>query len=330
MYTPAIYPVLVIITLTKVRALAICAIYSSNITITSNQYINNSAGYGGGTIYVGYCNISSTSNNYIHNSAVFGGAIYMDSSSCSLCNDSFTINTADEGAVIYKVGSGGAIVIGQTNITNNFASNRGTLYLKSVTLVIAERVNFMNNRGSLYVSATQVQINGAAVFVNNFGDFGGAITAIQQSQIIFNTASMVTICDNIATYGGGMYLTQSSLHAYHPFELTDNKASEYGGGMYVSRSEINFLSEQTQTLQITNNTALNGGAICAIASTIQISKTYVDFNSSIALTNGGAMYLGQNSKIHLLKNEPDYVRDATYMSGWISPVTLQRKVVLCI
>ena len=64
----------------------------------------------------------------------------------------------------------------------------------------------MNNRGSLYVSSTQVQINGAAVFMNNSDDFGGAITAIQQSQIILlNTASMVTISNNIAIYMVGGY-----------------------------------------------------------------------------------------------------------------------------
>ena len=79
----------------------------------------------------------------------------MDSGSCNLCNDSFTINTAGEGAAIYK--DGGILKICQTNITNIFASNKGTLVLKSVTLMIAEEVNFMNNQGSLYVSFTQVQ-----------------------------------------------------------------------------------------------------------------------------------------------------------------------------
>ena len=148
----------------------------------------------------------------------------MNSGSCNLNIDSFTINTAAAGAVIYK--DGGILKICQTNITNNFASYKGSLFLKSVTLMIAEEVNFMNNHGSLYVSSTQVQINGAAVFMNNLGDFGGAITAIQQSKIILFTASMVTICSNIATYGGGIYLAQSNLHVYHTFELTDNKASE--------------------------------------------------------------------------------------------------------
>ena len=283
-------------------------VYSGDIISTSAYYINNSAGGDhGGATYVLSGNLTSTSDHYINNSADSGGAIYMVSGSCNLCNDSFTINTASVGAVIYKYG--GILKICQTNITNNFASNKGTLFLKSATLMIAEGVNFINNRGSLYVSSSQVQINGAAVFMNNLGEFGGAITAIQESQIIFNTVCMVTISSNTATYGGGMYLAQSNLHVYHPFQLTGNKASEYGGGIYASRSVIEFKSEQTQTLQITSNTALNGGALCAIASNIQITNTFVDFSSNTAIMNGGAMYLGQNSKIQLLKNEPDYVWD---------------------
>ena len=283
---------------------AIC-VYYGHISSSSDQYINNTADHGG-AIYVFSGNIYSTNDYYIHNSADYGGAISMSSGSCNLNNDSFTINTAADGAAIYK--DGGILEIGQTNITNNFASNKGTLFLKRVTLMIAERVNFMNNRGSLYVSSTQVQINGAAVFMYNMGNFGGAITAIEQSKVIFNTTSMVTISNNTATYGGGIYLAQSILHVYHPFELTDNKASEYGGGIYASRSEIEFKSEQTQTtLEITSNTALNGGALCAIASNIQITNTFVDFNSNTAITNGGAMYLGQNSEIQFLKHLPDYV-----------------------
>ena len=277
-------------------------VHLGNITSTSDHYINNSAHYGG-VFYVDFGNLNSTSDHYIKNSAPYGGAIVMSSGSCRLCNDSFNLNTAHMGAVIQK--DGGILEISQTNITDN----KGNLYLYAATLIIAEGVTFMNNRGSLHVSSTQVQIHGAAVFTNNIGDLGGAITAIQQSQITFNTDSMVTISNNTATYGGGIYLTQSSLQVYHPFELTDNKASEYGGGIYASRSGIEFSSDskQTQTLEISNNTALNGGAICVIASTIQISKCSVDFNSNIAKMNGGAMYLGQNSKISLLKDEPDYI-----------------------
>ena len=280
--------------------------FSGKITSSNGHYINNSAHYGG-AIYFGSGNITSTSDQYIKNSADDGGAILVNSGNCSLCNDSFTLNAAHVRAMIHKSGPG-ILEISQTNITDN----KGNLYLYAATLIIAEEVNFLNNQGSLHVSSTQALINGVAVFMNNSGDFGGAITAIQQSRIIIKTASMVTISNNTATYGGGIYLAQSTLQVYHPFKLTDNKASEYGGGIYAIQSEIKFSSdtEQTQTVKIVNNTAaLNGGGMCAIGSTIQISKSYVNFNSNRAKMNGGAMYLGQNSKIQLQKTEPDYVRD---------------------
>ena len=290
------------------------SVSTGNISSISNQYTQNTATNGrggGGAIDALDCSINSTSDQYINNNADHnGGAILMeDSGSCNLCNDSFKNNTAVEGAVIHKLK--GILEIVQSNITGNFASKRGNLYLDTVTVVIAEGVNIVNNRGSLYVSSTKVQIIGTVAFMNNSGDFGGAITAIQQSQIIFNTASMVTISNNTATYGGGIYLTQGTLQVYHPIMLVENKASVYGGGIYASRSKIDFTSEQTQTLatKILNNTAHHGGALCAIASNIHISNTSVDFISNTAIMNGGAMYLGQNTKIVLHKYKLDCVQD---------------------
>ena len=112
-----------------------------------------------------------------------------------------------EGAVLYQ--NRGALIIGQTNITDNFASSKNTVYMTSGTLSLSERVNFMKNQGSLYVFNTRVEFKGIVAFINNFGDSGGAITAIL-SEISFNTASTVTIFNNTATNGGGMSLTQNT------------------------------------------------------------------------------------------------------------------------
>ena len=275
-----------------------------NISSTTDYYINNNVDYRGGAINIYFGNITSTNDHYINNSAYYGGAIFMYRSSCKLFNDCFKLNRAFEAAVIITTGN--VLEIGHTNITDNFASNKHNLNVKLAKLTITEGVNFMNNRGSLYITNTQIEIQGAAAFGNNEGDFGGAITAVR-SQIVFNTASMVTIFNNTAILGGGMYLAQSDLQVYYPFELADNKASEHGGGIYASGSEIQFAFEHTQKIKIFNNTARNGGATCAIASIIQITRASADFNSNRA-KHGGAIYLGQNSKIQLQKTEPDYVR----------------------
>ena len=278
-------------------------IYGS-ITGTNNYYINNSADNNGGAIYVYSGSITSTNDHYINNNAYQGGAIYVTlGNDIKLNGDNFEHNTAGEGAVIYK--TGGALEIGQSNITDNFASSKGTVNMNSGSLSLSERVNFMNNQGSLYVFNTQVEFKGAVIFMNNFGDSGGAITAFL-SEISFNTASTVTIFNNTATNGGGISLTQSSLHVYHSIELTDNHAIDFGGGIYAYQSDIEFKPEQKQTSKITKNTASNGGAICAIASNVHISNTSMEVNSNIAKVNGGAMYLEQSSKIYVQKYELEF------------------------
>ena len=87
---------------------------------------------------------------------------------------------------------------------------------------------------------------------------------------------------------------------YHSIELTNNHATGLGGGIYAYQSDIEFKPEQTNLRsKITNNTASNGGAICAIASNIfnSISHTNMNVKSNIAKQNGGAIYFEQNSKI---------------------------------
>ena len=277
---------------------------SGNITSTNDHYINNSAGYNGGAIDVSFGDITSTNDKYINNSADRGGTIYASGEDTKLSGVNFEHNSAGEGAVIYQ--NGGALVIGQSNITDNVSSNNSTVYINSGTLSLSGGVNFMNNQGSLYVFNTQVEVKGIVAFVNNFGDSGGAISAFL-SGISFNTASTVTIFNNTATNGGGISLIQSNMHVYHSIELTDNHATDFGGGIYAYQSDIEFKPEQNQRSDITKNTASNGGAICAIASNIHISNTYVEVNSNIAKVNGGAIYLEQNSKIYVRKHELDTV-----------------------
>ena len=138
----------------------------SNISSTNDHYINNSAGYGG-AIYVFSGNIASTNDHYINNSADFGGATYVNPGNIysandhyiyngagndggaiyvysgndyftnnsaeqlggdtKLSGDKFEHNSAGEGGVIYK--TGGALVIGQSNITDNFDSSKYSVYM---------------------------------------------------------------------------------------------------------------------------------------------------------------------------------------------------------
>ena len=285
------------------------------ISSSSNHFTTNSADYGG-AVYVYSGNLSSASNHYINNSGNWGGAInmhsgsYSESSNTEINGDNFEDNSAIEGAVIYKTGD--VLEISESNITDNFATNQHILFMNRGSLTFSGGVTFMNNQGSLYVFNTQVQFKGNIVLRNNVGNSGGAITAIL-SQISFKTASTIIIFNNTATSGGGISLTQSSLHVYYPLKLTDNHATDFGGGIYAYQSEIEFKPEQTQGSEISKNTATIGGAICAIASNIQISNTYVDFNLNRAKLSGGAMYLEQNSKIYVQKYKQEQYSNASLL-----------------
>ena len=92
-----------------------------------------------------------------------------------------------------------------------------------------------------------------------------------------------------------------------PIEISQNTA-DYGGGIYAYLSSIEFTSEEVnkQIMISNNNASQNGGGICAIASTIKISRSFVNIDSNTALVKGGGMYLEQNTRVTLLKRQHDY------------------------
>ena len=77
----------------------------AHIFSISCYYINNSAQGYGGAIHVYFSKLSSANDHYINNSASFGGAIFPFRSSCYLCNDSFQLNRALDGAALGTIRS---------------------------------------------------------------------------------------------------------------------------------------------------------------------------------------------------------------------------------
>ena len=84
--------------------------------------------------------------------------------------------------------------------------------------------------------------NGPITLSNNRGMQGGAIRAVQ-SQIYIN-AEGVVISNNTATFGGGVFLRESTLFVHYPIEISHNTAQN-GGGIYAYSSEIKFDSKVT-------------------------------------------------------------------------------------
>ena len=225
--------------------------------------------------------------------------------------------------------------IGVDNVTiqlSNFTNNEDSIFRLQQSIVTFLNGNlFSNNNGSVYAFDSEVTFEGLAIFSNNY--HLAPIYAFQ-SQIHFNSPEGITITNNTASLGGGIYLRESTMTVSHPIEISQNTA-DYGGGIYAYLSSIEFTSEEVNnhiTIMITNNNAsqngggifaiastiktsrslvnidlntasVSGGGIYASASTIKMSRSHVTLNSNTASDNGGGMYLKEGSKLYLLDIE---------------------------
>ena len=200
--------------------------------------------------------------------------------------------------------SNGIYLHGINNATfvNSTFTHDGLIVLFYSTVTFLGRNLFSINSRSVQAFNSKVTFEGLTIFSNNY--HVAPIYAVQ-SQIHFNSPEGITITNNTASLGGGIYLRQSTMTVSHPIEISQNTA-DYGGGIYAFLSTIEFTSEKiNKQIMITNNNASqSGGGICAIASTIKISHSLVNINSNTAIVNGGGMYVDQSTKIYLLK--PDF------------------------
>ena len=278
----------------------------SNTTIMHNVAKGN---HGGAILLAGYklnISYSSLTNNTAFQS---GGALWINNGKVLISHSSLTHNTAVQGAVLYAQKQYSNVSMDNCYIAFNKEGsiNGGIIYIYQSFLMFGGVMMIENNNGSIYALFTQLVINGNSTFINNSGELGGAISAVQ-SEVYINEHGFLSICNNTAVSGGGMYLKGSSVYAYSPIKMCCNKAQN-GGGIYAFLSTIKFnafeLSDMYNTL-IFNNVAQNGGGMSVIASTIELLRSYVDIKSNVAKHDGGGIYLGQNSKIYILKLDIEY------------------------
>ena len=289
---------------------------SSHVHITSCKFINNTSSSEGGALYFRgqkdslsrYCTLPSCdvrvtiSYSYLHGNRAKheGGTLYffgnhfstLSITSCFITNSSF------QG--IYLIGIKNATFV-HTHFMNN---ENSVIMLTYSTVTLLSGNLFSNNIGSVYAILSNVNFKGLTLFSNNY--HSAPVYAVQ-SQIYFNSPERITITNNTASLGGGIYLRESTMTVSHPIEISHNTA-DYGGGIYAFLSTIEFTSEEinNQIMVTNNNASQSGGGICAIASTIKMSQSLVNIISNTASVNGGGIFLDQSTKIYLLKHNFEY------------------------
>ena len=175
-----------------------------------------------------------------------------------------------------------------TFVHSTFTHNDNIILLFDSTVTFLGINLFSFNSGPVNTFNSKITFDGSTIFSNN--RYLAPIRAVQ-SQLHFNSPR-ITITNNTASLGGGIYLKESTMTVSHPIEISQNTA-DYGGGIYAFLSTIEITSEEiNKQIMITNNNASqSGGGICAIASTIKTSHSFVNINSNTAVVNGGGSYV---------------------------------------
>ena len=295
------------------------SILSCNIT-DNEAVVGNGGTSAGGAILVLTGTISISKVMIKNNSADFGGVISVADVPVNISDSVLTNNRATQqnGVIAVAIST---LIITNTSIFDNF-EGENIIYAVYSNLSFTGVNTISNNVNPVYALSSRVEFNGPTTLSNNHGLQGGAIRAVQ-SQIYIN-AEGVVISNNTATFGGGVFLRESTLFVHYPIEISHNKAQN-GGGIYAYSSEIEFDSKVTSgcifnhqfvlctcsdmepvlfVSIIDRNDAQNGGGIYAVASNIKaFSHAHVHIKSNSANNSGGGIYLRQSSKIYILKQD---------------------------
>ena len=261
------------------------AIYSLHGAINSSrtQFTNNtSSGFGGAVLqYMG--NIFNWNTRYVSNRAYeTGGAICSLFGSISINNSLFIYNHAEM--------FGGAIYTDSCSTSRNLTRS----VFDASTLICPKFVT--NDDFNAKYSILREDIFLSTKFINNTSEFvGGAITSVMRGTTV---NGFVIISGNTAQYGGGLALAGGTLGLQCPLTIQANVVTDLGGGIYAYKMKISLQTREELTInttsQYSDETSVNN-------TTVEKGHGFLHNGARL----GGAIYLDQNSKLHLIKRKPD-------------------------
>jgi hypothetical protein len=141
-----------------------------------------------------------------------------------------------------------------------------------------------------HISSGEVTLNDLKVTQGTAASYvsGGGIYIVNSSTAV--TLTQVSIVDNSAGDGGGIYLESGSL-VVEGGQVISNTATASGGGIYLNSGKAVLNGGE-----IRNNTAEYGGGVCIIqdnATFIQTGSSIIAYN--VAGANGGGLLIWQGS-----------------------------------
>jgi len=184
----------------------------SNCTgvIINSSFINNSARFIGGAIYiVDYSPMLIANSTFKDNYAERGGAIYHDDhTNTTIVNSVFSNNAAEKyGGSIYYTWGGSKIF--NSTFTNNTSNNGGAIFNSRARNNIFENITLIGNSavkgGGIYYRDSSKGIVNNSVFIENSARYGGGIYYLDNTtkSIVNNTLFIGNYAENSSVMFGG-------------------------------------------------------------------------------------------------------------------------------
>ena len=316
---------------TGTKAALIEADYSSVAFYGQNSFNSlmiNNVSDGGFVMFLYACHYNFSGNISFFNST-FINAIYLVYPDDNVIsgNLSFISNTLNVGVIVFSGGTNIINISGNILFVNNAVPQGGNLIQFYDTICyISGNISFLQNDIYYYSELQDIDfdsgapilscnsmlfISGVALFVRNRAvaqgkdTSGGAIYAVSQSRVIFEETSSVSFIENsAASYGGAIYMMQSSLIMNGRVLFDSNFAGLGGGAIAINNAQPNYLPSiisviicSGKSIIFRNNTSHgSGGAIYAmnqyqLVSDIIVGLKDVRFEGNTATLDGGAAYL---------------------------------------
>ncbi|MGL6200882.1 MAG: SpaA isopeptide-forming pilin-related protein [Lachnospiraceae bacterium] len=170
-------------------------------------------------------------------------------------------------------------------------------------------------------------MNGTALIDDNAASYGAGVHISEEST--FNMYGNAQIRNNIATYdrfGGGVAVRSNSIFNMFGNAVIEQNTALYGGGTYLSASSMNMYEEALVTRNQTYSDGAGGGVIVRFGSDLNMNDyATISDNTSTAGFGGGGVYLtyenNAQSKLDMtdeskiIDNKTDIFGGGVYASG---------------
>ena len=184
--------------------------YYGELAITNSIFTGHNVKSWGGAIYHRYSEGTITNSFFAGNSATRGGGIYSDGSELFISNSIFNGNNGNnDGGAIHS--DYGALSITNSMFTGNHANGNGGAVLQAGAQLNVTNGTFSentsNNGAAIYNEKAALSITNSTLYLNHSDERGGGIYFVFGGSLSQKaTLTHVTLVDNSATLGGGLYV----------------------------------------------------------------------------------------------------------------------------